>query len=199
MSNQDAYRTKTYLLADTVARLYNGKIYSSLVPGSDDFIFRTFNADSTLDYVITEIRHRGIVVEIDKKETIYKDSHGSSYNTYFQICSNINPGQRWTAGDDIDYGNIGQYVMRRKESKFWKSFDPHKRYRLIEFDRARGFLYLCDAQDEYGNEPVNLAEYDRLFPGEIEMVSDGEELPINEPTTRKHLIICPEDGGFKLY
>ena len=197
MTNQDAYRTKTYLLADSNSRLYNGKIYSSLVQGSDDFIFRTFSDDKARDYIITELRNRGIVVEIDKKEEWYRDAHGSSYDTYFEISSNID-SDRWSAGDNLDYNNIGQYVMRRKESKFWKTFDPHKRYRLIEFDRNTGFLYLCDAKDEYGNEPVNLAEYDRMFPGEIEII-DEYELGINEPTKRKHLIVCPEDGGFKLY
>jgi hypothetical protein len=198
MSNPDAYRTKIYLLADPASRLYNGKIYSSQQV-SDDFIFRALSDDDIRAYVITEICHMGFNVNIDKKLEWYRDAQGSYHEPYFEIISNINPNKRWSSDCDIlDYGNVGQYVMRRKSSEFWKEFDPHKCYKIIEYDRNCGLLYLCDAKDEYGNDIANLAEYDRLFPGEIQIVSE-DEMPINEPTRKKHLIVCYDDDGFKLY
>ena len=196
--NGDCYRTKCYLLADPKHRLFNGKCYRSVA--GDDFIHRTLSDSEMQEYVITELCMAGHVVEIEEHEEWHNDGHRSWTETYYEIVSNIDPIEAWDVeGDCLDYGNISSYVMRRKYSDFWKTFDPHKLYRILEYDRSYGLLYLCDAKDEYGNDIANLEEYVYHFPDEIELVPVGEESNITESTHHKHLIICHDDGGFKLY
>jgi len=192
--NQNSYRAKVYLLGDPENRLYNGKIYSS-----HDFLGQALKDVNSRAYVVEELRQSGYKIEIVENQEWYNDGHKYGNETYFQIDSKIKKDTLLEQGDMLGSDYIGRYVTRRKASDFWQTFDPYKIYRIIEYDTNYGLIYLCDAKDMYGNDIANLFEYDYNFPGEIQMVAEEDDLPINEPTRKQNLIICDDDGGFRLY
>jgi hypothetical protein len=199
--NQDLFLAEQYFLADPNARLENGATYEGDRHIIDDPVGRTLNNDELRNYLEASLKRHGY----DVKFTKYVDRvwNGHKNDTYVDFSVESNIKSQWAVdGDNIEYDYVGKFVQRRRKSEFWKNYDPHEIFKILDYDRDNNLLYLSNYKDARGNYIANLAEYMHCFPNQITKIRPDSLMvipDITEPTRKKELIICSDDGGFKLY
>jgi hypothetical protein len=187
--NQDIYRTLTYLKADPDFRLADGVVYYEL-HGDAGFIFRALTDAGMSKYVRDDLVESGYdVQDFTVGSSVDWDGHKTSRVKQVTVASTIHSSSTWLKTDSAI--TVGCFMQRR--GKLTNS-DPHKLYRLIDYNPDTKLLYLCTGKDVYGFYIANAFEFNWKYPAAV-LESGFIKADFEHP----ELLITPDDGSFVRY